>query len=64
LIKDGNSFIINAHKGKSNITSVSAIQAKKFISSSGKFVLLFLREKNIGDESVKVKEYLEGCTKE
>jgi hypothetical protein len=43
LIKDGKSFIINAHKGKSKISLVSANQAKKLISSSRKFVLLFLR---------------------
>jgi hypothetical protein len=43
LIKDGNSFIINAHKDKSNISLVSANQDKKFISSSGKFSSLLLR---------------------
>jgi hypothetical protein len=64
LIKDGKYFIINAHKGKSNISLVSANQAKKLISSSRKFVLLFLRENQLGDELVKVKASLEGCTKE
>ena len=44
LIKDGKSFIINAHKGMSKISLVSANQAKKLISSSKKYVLLFLRE--------------------
>lgn len=34
FIKDGKSFIINAHKGKSKISLVSANQAKKLISSS------------------------------
>ena len=32
LIKDGKYFIINAHKGKSNISLVSTNQAKKLIS--------------------------------
>jgi hypothetical protein len=31
LIKDGKSFIINAHKGKSRISLVSTNQAKKLI---------------------------------
>lgn len=44
LIKDGKSFTINAHKGKSKISLVSANQAKKLINSSKKYVLLFLRE--------------------
>jgi hypothetical protein len=43
LIKDVNSFIINAHKGKSKISLASANQAKKLINSSRKFVLLFVR---------------------
>ena len=43
-IKDGKSFIINVHKGKSKISLVSTNQAKKLISSSKKHVLLFLRE--------------------
>jgi uncharacterized protein (UPF0128 family) len=64
LIKDGKSYIINAHKGKSKISLVSANQAKKLISSSKKYVLLFLRENQSDDESIRVKESLEGCTKE
>jgi len=44
LIKDGKSFIINTHKGKSKSSLVSANQAKKLISSSKKYVLLSLRE--------------------
>jgi hypothetical protein len=44
FIKDGNSYIINTHKGKSKISSISANQAKKLISSSKKYVLIFLRE--------------------
>jgi hypothetical protein len=63
FIKDGKSFIINAHKGKSKISLVSANQAKKLIGFSSKFVLLLLRENQPGDESVKVKASLEGCTK-
>jgi hypothetical protein len=43
---------------------VSANQAKKLISSSKKYVLLFLRENQSGEESLKVKTSLEGCTKE
>jgi len=57
LIRDGNSFIINTHKFKSNISLVIANEAKKLISSSRKFVLLFLRENQLGDESRKVKAY-------
>jgi hypothetical protein len=64
LIKDGKSYIINAHKGKSNISLVSANQAKKLISSSKKYVFLFLRENQPREESVRVKASLEGCTKE
>jgi hypothetical protein len=64
LIKDGKSYIINTHKGKSKISLVSANQAKKLISSSKKYVLLFLRENQTEDESIRVKESLEGCTKE
>jgi hypothetical protein len=33
LIKDGKSYIINAHKGKSNISLVSANQVNKLINS-------------------------------
>jgi hypothetical protein len=64
LLKDGKSFIINAHKGKSKISLVSANQAKKLISSSRKFVLLFLKENQPSNESIKVKASPEGCTKE
>jgi hypothetical protein len=64
LIKDGKSFIINAHKGKSNISLVSANQDKKLISSRKMYVLFFLRANRLGDESVRVKASLEGCTKE
>jgi hypothetical protein len=44
LIRDGRSYIINANKGKSKISLVSANQAKKLIGSSKKYFLLFLRE--------------------
>ena len=44
LIKDGKSYIINAHKSNSKISLVSANQAKKLISSSKKYVFLFFRE--------------------
>jgi len=43
LIKDGKSFIIKAHKGKSKISLVSANQVNKLISYNKKYVLLFLR---------------------
>jgi hypothetical protein len=43
-IKDGKSYIFNAHKGRSKISLVIANQAKKLISSTKKYVLLFLRE--------------------
>jgi uncharacterized pyridoxamine 5'-phosphate oxidase family protein len=64
LIKDGKSYIINAHKGKSNISLVSANQDNKLISYSKKHVFLFLRENQSNDESMRVKESLEGCNKE
>ena len=64
LIKDGRSYIISLHKGKSNISLVSANQAKNMISSSKKYVLLFLRENQSNDDSMKVKASIEGCTKE
>jgi hypothetical protein len=47
-----------------NISCVSANQAKKLTSSSRKFVLIFLKDNEQGDELVKVKPSLEGCTKE
>ena len=37
LIKDGKSYIINVHKGKSKISLVSVNYAKKLINSSKKF---------------------------
>lgn len=57
-------FIINAHKGKSKISLVSANQAKKLISSSKKYVLLFLRENQNKGDLIRGKASLEGCTKE
>ena len=44
LIKDEKSYIINAHKGKSNISLVSSNQAKKLISYNKKYVFLFSRQ--------------------
>jgi hypothetical protein len=64
MIKDGKYCIINAHKGKSNISLVSASQDKKLISSSKKYVLFLLRENRSREESVRLKESLEGCAKE
>ena len=64
LIKDGMFYINNAYKGKSKISLVSANQANKLISSSNKYVFLFLRENQFDDESMRVKASLEGCTKE
>ena len=43
LIKDQKFVIINTHKGKSNISLISANEAKNLISSSRKFILFFLR---------------------
>lgn len=43
LVKDGKSFISNAHKGKLKNSLVSDNQGNKLISSSKKYVLLFLR---------------------
>jgi hypothetical protein len=64
LIKDEKFFIINVDKGKSKLSLVSANQDKKLISSSKNYVLLFLRENESSEESLKVKISLEGCTKE
>jgi hypothetical protein len=64
LIKNGNSYTINAHKGKLHISLVSTNQDKKLVSSTKKYVLLFLRENQFDDESIRVNAYLEGCTKE
>jgi len=64
FIKDGKSFIMNAHKGKFRISLVSDNHAKKLINSSRKFLLHFLRENKPRDESVKVNESIEGCTNE
>jgi len=63
LTKDGKSFTINMYKGKSKILLVSANQAKKLISTRKKYVLLFLKENQSVEESVRAKESLEGCTK-
>jgi hypothetical protein len=64
LIKDQKYFIINAHKGKSKISLISANQDKNVYSSSKKYVLLFLRENQLGDELVRVETSLVECTKE
>jgi hypothetical protein len=64
LIMDGESYIINVHKGKSNISLVIANQTKKLISSSKKYVLFFLKENQSDDGSMRVKASLRGCTKE
>jgi hypothetical protein len=58
LIKDGDSFIINADKGKLKISLVSANQAKKLITSSKKYVLLLLPDNQLGDELVREKASL------
>lgn len=63
LIKDGKSFTINVHKDKSKISLVSANQTKKLTSSSKKYVLLFLREIQSVEESIRGCASLEGCTK-
>jgi len=64
MIKDDNPYIINAHKDNSKISLVSAKQHKNLISFSNTYVLLSLRENQCDDESIRVKEYLERCTKE
>lgn len=64
LIKDGKNLIINAHKGKSNISLVGANQAKKLINSRRKNVSPFLIENHLGNESIKANASLKGCTKE
>jgi hypothetical protein len=58
------SYIINAHKDKSKFSMVSDNQGNKLISSIKKCGLLFLRENQSNDESMRVKASLEGCTKE
>jgi hypothetical protein len=52
------------HKGNSNISLVNVNQAKILISSSKKYVLLFPRETQSGEDSLKVKTSMKGCTKE
>ena len=42
---------------------MSANQAKKLIISTKKYVLLFLRESQYEEESIRGKTSLEGCTK-
>jgi hypothetical protein len=64
LIKDVNYYIINAHNGKSKISLVGSNQAKNLIIFSKKYALLFLRENQSNDESIRIKASLEGCTKE
>jgi hypothetical protein len=64
LIKDGKYYIINAHKCKSKSSLVSVNQTKKLISSSRKYVLLFLRENQFDNESMRLKASMERCTKE
>ena len=44
LIKYGKYFIINAYKGKSQVSLVSAHQAKKLINASKKYVLILLSQ--------------------
>jgi hypothetical protein len=64
FIKDGKSYIINTHKCESNVSLVSDNQAKKLISSSKKYVFLFLRKNQCDDELMRLRASLEGCTKE
>jgi hypothetical protein len=52
------------YKEKSKLSLVSSNQDKELISSSKKHVLLFLRENQSGEESLKVNTSLEGCNKE
>ena len=52
LMKDVKSYIMNTHKGKSKISLVSANEAKKLISSSKKYVLLFLRDTTMPNTSL------------
>jgi hypothetical protein len=61
-IKDKKYYIINTHKVKSKISLESANQDKDLISSNKKYVFLFLRENQLGDELVSVKASPEGCT--
>lgn len=63
LIKDGKSFIINAHKRKSKILIVRDNQAKKLISSIETYVLLSLREKKYIEGSMRENSSLEVHTK-
>jgi hypothetical protein len=44
LVKDGKSFIINAHKGKYKTSLVNAHQTKRLIDLRKKCVLIFLRQ--------------------
>jgi hypothetical protein len=55
MIKDSKSFIINTHKGKSNISLVSVNQVKNLISYSKECILIFLRENHLGEELVRVR---------
>jgi hypothetical protein len=64
LIKDGKSYIINAHKGKSKFSLVSANQAKKLITSSKKYLFIFLREDRYYDDLMRVMASMEGCIRE
>jgi hypothetical protein len=63
MVMDGKSYIINAHKGKSNISLVSANKAKMLISFDEKYEFIFLRETQLVEELVRVKASLEGCKK-
>jgi hypothetical protein len=42
----------------------SANQDKKSIISSKKYLFLFLRENHLGEESIRLKVSMEGCTKD
>ena len=64
LLKDGKSFIINGHKGRSKISLVSANQSKKLISSNKKYFLLFLRENQSVGELIRGKASHKVCTME
>lgn len=57
------SFTINVHEGKSKIFLVSANQAKKLINFTKKYVLLFLRENQFVEDSVRENPHLDECNK-
>jgi hypothetical protein len=63
IIKDGKEYMLNAYKGKTKLSLISAHQVRILIRNIKNFFFIFLREgKQEGEgNEVEMKASLEGC---